>query len=176
MNDIYADLVRRLQAMRSPGNTVTQFVDYVKKNPDSVSHLQRVITQEPYVLKCEALDVLWRVNRAIALKEASLFLQSHDENMRRVGLRILGEMPSNSTEAESLILDHIAKENVPQNRYVAVFSLARMGSRRSIPILQEIVRTDNSVDFEGRPISELATRAIKMIKESQEVSSPQGQA
>ena len=48
-------------------------------------------------------------------------------------------------------------------------ALCLVGSERSIPLLEAIIANDPSKDYEGRPISEIAQRAINEIKDRRSV-------
>lgn len=51
----------------------------------------------------------------------------------------------------------------PNVRYTTTFALGKIGSKEVISILQSVKQNDTGTDYEGRPIGDMASRAIQNI-------------
>lgn len=158
------NLIQRLTTMRRPGNSIESFVAELKATASDghLEALKNVIATEPDLIKCEALDVLRFIDEPCALDQARVLLGNDNEDVRRAVSEILGEMAG--PESEHLLLQLLAHEASPDVRCSAVGALRMMGTLASLSALSEIISHDTSSDFEGRPISKLATAAMADIQ------------
>ena len=113
------------------------------------------------VLRCEALDLLWRVDPKLAILQIPKYLSADLQAVRRVACEVLEDIADFSTE--HLLLNHLVNEREPTVRYAAVAALGAVGTRNSIPILYNIIQSDQSTDYEGRQIGDLAMEVIQLI-------------
>jgi HEAT repeat protein len=144
---------------------VADIARWVAGEANGIANLHKAIAHESDFVKGEAIDVLLKLDESEALNALPTMLLSPTQSVRRVACEIAGEFKEHWSEVEAVLLRQLANEIDPVVRYACVGSLARIGSHRSLPILNDIVRSDKGVDFEGRPISELASVAIRLITE-----------
>lgn len=151
------DVIERNTLHRDIGNIVSK----LKTDPTARSKLVTLSQMHESDTLHGALEIAFEYDPHWSILTLSFLLDNEDEEVRANFCGMLGSYPY--PENEGLLAEVLKRENSGGVRCVAVEALGEVGSRAAIPVLQDIIATDRSVDYEGRPISELAQQSVQKI-------------
>ena len=66
-------------------------------------------------------------------------------------------------EATPLLIAVLQHDPSGTHRVLAARGLGNIGDPAALPVLQKAMQTDDGVDYEGRPVKEIAAEAIRRI-------------
>jgi HEAT repeat protein len=159
----FANFKRHIERLRQQEYPYDKFLMMVLHLPRwlAIEHLRESTFHPDPEVYCEALDLLSRLSPIDSCPRCFELLSDEDARVRQVALDCLKIM---GIRCETSILRVLKTEKDGNVRRACVEALSWIGSARSVGILREIKETDKSVDYEGRPINDVAEGAIKRIE------------
>ncbi len=116
--------------------------------------------------RCEIASVFLAADFARALEPIrSALLNDLNDGVRYYLCELLGA--SRRREAIPLLENALLHDTDSTTRIVAVSALRHLGDPTAIPALQRAMQNDTGVDYEGRPVKDIAAEAIRRIQEKQ---------
>lgn len=161
------ELRQRLIAMRETENGIDSLLHDIQEYnvEQNVSELADIANGSDIDAACEAIVILSQIDHKRSQEVLASALDSPHADVRRVSCEEIACLRSNVyPDLEQKLLDLLETENIESVRYEAVAAISAIGSKASIPSLESIILHDKSIDYEGRPIAELAANAITEIQ------------
>lgn len=160
----YEDFLAFCSTMRRPGFGLAAAAREILKGPiDTVCHyLNHAIHSENIEIVGEALALFGKVSPPLAAAAAIDLLEHQDPNARWIAADILEEVGEVLDEPK--VIRRLEIELNPEVRFALVSALRRVGTAKSIPLIKRLSSTDSATDFEGRTISQIASRVIEAIE------------
>jgi HEAT repeat protein len=114
--------------------------------------------------KCNAADMLARLNLPPAIRCVDILLEDSDVDVRCAGCRILSTIEG--PDSLSRLVHYLQSDPSELVRYIALDGVEMLGDAALIPILQRVAERDAGCDYEGRPIREKALQVIDRLSPS----------
>ncbi|MCX7621996.1 MAG: HEAT repeat domain-containing protein [Acidimicrobiales bacterium] len=152
-----------LQTMRLQVGGVQRVTEQFKSfdRSDAVRFLTDAASSTDDGIRCDAIEVLKAVSPEDAYRHVLGLAGDQDPMMRFAALDFLAEFQK--PESLPIVLQLLRSDPDGMVRYKAASVLADIGDASVLADLERAAASDDAVDFEGRSIREVATRAIAAI-------------
>ena len=119
--------------------------------------------------RCTIASVFLRVDFATAIQHVSALL--HDEDGGVQGFLCMELGAHRRREAVPLLIDVLKRDSDGTHRVLAAWGLGNIGDPAALPVLKSAMQNDDGVDYEGRPVRDIAAEAIRRITQEKAAAS-----
>jgi len=119
--------------------------------------------------RCTIASVFLRVDFAMAIQHVPALL--HDEDGGVQGFLCMELGAHRRSEAVPHLVDVLSRDPEGTHRFLAAWALGNIGDPAGLPALRQAMQNDEGVDYEGRPVKEVAAKAIRRITEEKATAS-----
>lgn len=118
--------------------------------------------------RCTIASVFLKFDFATAIQQVPVLFHDVDGGVQGFLCQELGAY--RRREAVPHLIDVLRRDPEGSHRVTAAWGLGNIGDPAALPALTIAMQNDEGVDYEGRPVKEIAAEAIRRIKQEKAAS------
>lgn len=118
--------------------------------------------------RCTIASVFLACDAAIAIPYVGQMVYDENEELRGFACMELGAY--RRREAAPFLIHALMNDPDATNRTWAAWGLGNIGDPAALPALRKAAQSDDGVDYEGRPVKQIAAEAIRRITQEKVAS------